>query len=74
MSHLTQRGANNRLSAHASKSQHPIRPVKPAVDANSAQSAPDEFWLSRPAFANDFTMEHSLPGQYRSVIALSGSF
>jgi hypothetical protein len=74
MSLLGECDAQNRLSASRNKSQHSFRQVRQADRANPSEIKPDGPRASRLAFAEDFTLEHSLPGLHIVSIGISGSF
>jgi hypothetical protein len=74
MSILKKCDANNRLSASRIKSRHSLRPVGQADRAKPSEIKPDGSRASGLTFFEDFTREHSLPGEHIASTEISGSF
>ena len=74
MSLLEECHANNRQSACFDRSRPSVWPVRQHCTANSKEIKLDGPWVGRLRFAEDFTMEHSLPGPHNASIEISGSF
>ena len=64
----------NRLSVNRDKSRHPFRPLGQAGGVNCSEMKPDGPSVSRRAFVEDFTREHSFPVLHMASIEISGTF
>jgi hypothetical protein len=67
-------GVKNHLSDSRNKTLYSSRPVGQADRANPFEIEPDGTRASRLTFAEDFTLEHSLPGLRIASIGISDSF
>ena len=74
MGFIKKSDVDNHVFASENKSRHSSRPAAWADRANSFEIEPDGTRARRPAFVEDFTLEHSLPGRHITSIEISGCF
>ncbi len=74
MSALNKYAAKDYLSAPGTPSRSLLRRTPTAHYVRALELKPEISWAKRPAFLEDFIVEHSLPGLEITSIEMAGSF